>query len=84
MNQAVLREFYGLTLTESRIVNLLFRGLGLQAVSIQLGIKLSTVRTHLHRIFDKTDTSNQAQLVSLLAQGLATVSSDSVSSPPYN
>jgi DNA-binding CsgD family transcriptional regulator len=34
-------------------------------------VKVSTVRTQLHRIFEKTNTRNQAQLVRLIAENIA-------------
>jgi DNA-binding CsgD family transcriptional regulator len=40
---------------------------GLQEVAPVLGISATTVKTHLQRIFAKTDTGRQADLVKLVA-----------------
>ncbi|WP_246687297.1 LuxR C-terminal-related transcriptional regulator [Mesorhizobium sp. B2-5-9] len=43
------------------------RGEGLQAVADEVGISLTTVRTHLQHVFEKTETRRQAELVRLIA-----------------
>jgi DNA-binding CsgD family transcriptional regulator len=43
---------------------------GVPDVANMLGISQATVKTHLQRIFDKTGTARQADLVKLIA-GLA-------------
>jgi DNA-binding CsgD family transcriptional regulator len=40
---------------------------GVRETSDALGIGESTVKTHLHRVFSKTGTSRQADLVKLVA-----------------
>jgi DNA-binding CsgD family transcriptional regulator len=42
------------------------RGSSLQAAADRLGIKIATARTHLHRIFVKTGTTRQAELMRLM------------------
>jgi DNA-binding CsgD family transcriptional regulator len=64
----VLREIFGLTFTEAEVALLVARGHGLQAVTESLGVTLSTVRVHLQRVFEKTQTHRQAELVRLLLQ----------------
>ena len=61
---AVLRELFGLTVAEVAVQ--IGRGEGLRAAADRLSIVESTVRTHLARIFGKTGTSRQAELVRLL------------------
>jgi FixJ family two-component response regulator len=39
---------------------------GLKPISADLALSMATVKTHLHHIFDKTDTHRQAELVRLL------------------
>jgi DNA-binding CsgD family transcriptional regulator len=41
-------------------------GADLKEISEELSISLTTVRTHLQHVFDKTDTRRQAELVRLL------------------
>ncbi|MDP3255860.1 helix-turn-helix transcriptional regulator [Bosea sp. (in: a-proteobacteria)] len=60
------RQLFAFTDCESRIASALAGGLSLaQAAGLQ-GIRISTARTHLARIFQKTDTRQQSQLVALL------------------
>jgi DNA-binding CsgD family transcriptional regulator len=51
-----LRSLFSLTRTEARVARGVAAGEGLAAVAESLGIFSSTARTHLHRIFEKTDT----------------------------
>jgi DNA-binding CsgD family transcriptional regulator len=62
----LLRGLYGLTPTEATVASLVSRGEGLSAAASALGIKISTARTHLHRIFDKTGTHRQSELARLI------------------
>jgi DNA-binding CsgD family transcriptional regulator/PAS domain-containing protein len=57
---------FGLTRTEVAFAREIARGDGIQAAADRLGIGRSTARTHLQRIFDKTGTHRQAELVRLL------------------
>jgi DNA-binding CsgD family transcriptional regulator/PAS domain-containing protein len=59
-------RLYGLTGGELRVVLALAQGLGGKEAAEMLGISEPTVRTHLKRIFSKTDTARQADLVRLL------------------
>jgi DNA-binding CsgD family transcriptional regulator len=61
-----LRALYGLTKAEARIVQALLDADRLADVAENLGITLSTVRTHLQRAFEKIDTRRQSELVRLL------------------
>jgi DNA-binding CsgD family transcriptional regulator/PAS domain-containing protein len=63
---ALLRRLYGLTNTEAEVALLLLRCEGLKPIAEELSVSLTTIRTHLQHIFDKTDTHRQAQLVRLL------------------
>lgn len=63
---ALLRGLYGLTPTEATVASLVSNGTGLSAAASALGIKISTARTHLHRIFDKTGTHRQSELARLI------------------
>jgi DNA-binding CsgD family transcriptional regulator/PAS domain-containing protein len=59
-------RLYGLTGAELRVLLALAQGLGGKEAADMLGISEPTVRTHLQRIFSKTDTTRQADLVRLL------------------
>lgn len=57
---------YGLTGGELRVLLALTQGLGAKEAADMLGIGEPTVRTHLQRIFSKTNTTRQADLLRLL------------------
>ena len=59
-------RLYGLTGGEFRVLLALAQGLGAKEAADMLGIGEPTVRTHLQRIFSKTGTSRQAELLLLL------------------
>lgn len=63
---ALLRRLYGLTETEVRVAVLVTRGQGLRPIADELSLSVTTVKTHLRHIFDKTGTGRQAELVRLL------------------
>jgi DNA-binding CsgD family transcriptional regulator len=59
---------YGLTPAEGRLLREISNCRGLLEAAQNLNVTEATARTHLQRIFSKTDTRNQIQLVSLLAK----------------
>jgi len=61
-----LMQLWGLTAAEARVASLLAGGHSLREIADLLEIGFSTVRTHLQRIFMKTDPSRQGDLVRLL------------------
>lgn len=65
------RLIYGLTRTEARLTVHLARGESLADYCVANAVTANTARTHLKRIFEKTGTRRQAQLVSLLSQSPA-------------
>jgi len=66
-----LQRLYGLTRAEAHLALLLARGTRLVEASKILGIRPETARTHVKRIFSKTDTSGQVELVHLLLSHMA-------------
>lgn len=64
----VLQELFGLTAAEAGFAVEIGRGDGIEAAAGRLSISGNTARTHLARIFEKTGTSRQAELVRLLVQ----------------
>lgn len=63
---AILRRLYGLTNMEAEVALRILRCEGLRPVADELAVSLTTIRTHLQHVFDKTDTHRQAELVRLL------------------
>lgn len=65
-SDADLRMIYGLTPTEARVALLLADGHSTRQISETLGIAENTTRTHLKRIFGKTETNRQGSLIKLI------------------
>ena len=61
-----LVDLFGLTRAERRIALALLEGQAPKEIAATLGVSFFTVRGHLVRIFEKTGTSRQAELVRLL------------------
>jgi DNA-binding CsgD family transcriptional regulator/PAS domain-containing protein len=66
-------RLYRLTGGELRVLLALAQGVGGKEAADMLGIGESTVRTHLQRIFAKTGTSRQAELLHLLHNASAPI-----------
>jgi DNA-binding CsgD family transcriptional regulator len=62
-----LRSHFGLTQAQAKLAIEIARGEGLKASTQRLGIAITTGRSHLRRIFEKTDTRRQAELVRLIS-----------------
>ena len=63
----IIRRAYRLTPTELRVLLAIVDSGRVSEVAATLGIAISTVKTHLGRLFSKTGTSRQADLVKLVA-----------------
>ena len=63
----VIARTFGLTLSELRVLLTVAQAGGVAETAETLGIAEATVKTHLHRVFAKTGTARQADLVRLLA-----------------
>ena len=61
-----LQALFGLTPAEARVACATLDGCGLSAVAQRLGIRVTTARTHLQHVFEKTGTTRQSKLVRLL------------------
>lgn len=62
-----IASLFDLTPTETRVLELLIAGRTNDDIAATLGIAISTVRTHLLRIFEKTRTHRQGELIRLIA-----------------
>ncbi|MGB6324318.1 MAG: helix-turn-helix transcriptional regulator, partial [Methylocella sp.] len=56
-------EGFGLTPAETRVLGEIMGGNGLPAAAARLKVSGETVRTHAHRIFEKTGTNRQTELI---------------------
>lgn len=57
---------FGLSPAQLKLAELLALGQDLGAAALELGVSINTVRTQVRRMFEKTDTHNQAALLSRL------------------
>jgi DNA-binding CsgD family transcriptional regulator/PAS domain-containing protein len=67
----LLRRLYGLTAAEAKVAAFVVRGKDVKGICDELRVSPNTVRTHLKRVFEKTNTKRQAELVSLILRGPA-------------
>lgn len=65
--KALLRKVFHLTNAESEVALLILGGNRPQAIADQTSVSVATIKTHIQRIFHKTGTHGQAELVRLLA-----------------
>jgi DNA-binding CsgD family transcriptional regulator len=63
VNEQDLTRLYGLTRGEAALANLIIQGKSIDDAANELFISAHTARTHLKRIFLKTDTHRQPELV---------------------
>jgi DNA-binding CsgD family transcriptional regulator len=64
----LLSQLYSLTPREAELTNKLYRGRTVEESAKELNITYETARTHLRRIYDKTGTSGQTDLLLLLGK----------------
>ncbi|MGX5801266.1 helix-turn-helix transcriptional regulator [Bradyrhizobium sp. Arg314] len=63
---AILTGLFDLSPAEARLASALSSGRTLQAVAAESGITVKSARTYLDRVFQKTGTNRQGQLIALL------------------
>ena len=63
----LISKTFGLTPAESRVLLAIVEVGGIPEVAEALGVAATTVKTHLRRVFEKTGTGRQADLVKLVA-----------------
>jgi len=66
----LLRCHFGLTPAEARLALHLVAGETLRSAEVKLGITYESARTQLKKIFNKTGTSRQAELVVVVLTAL--------------
>lgn len=71
VDRPALQRLYGLTKAEARLAGMLAAGKSLDECAACQCVSRETIRTHLKRIFEKTDTSNRAELMLRLASSVA-------------
>jgi DNA-binding CsgD family transcriptional regulator len=71
-----LRRAFGLTHREAQTAIAVSRGQGLKAAAESMGVALTTARSHLQQAFEKTGTSQQAELAALVHRTLMHVRHD--------
>jgi DNA-binding CsgD family transcriptional regulator len=64
----LLKKLFDLTPKEAEVASKLCAGRTMEQAAGELGMQYETVRTHLRRIFSKTGTSRQTELVILLGK----------------
>lgn len=64
---------FGLTASEARVLKSLLDGKSPGAIAAGQGVSIATVRTHLRRLYEKTATTGQADLVRLIVGAAATL-----------
>lgn len=61
-----MRRRFRFTRTQARLAEMLCEGMRPTHAAETLGVKISTIRTHVGQMYEKTGTHSQAQLVALL------------------
>lgn len=67
-NPAWLRQAFNLSPTEVKLVSYLVDGLTLTEAAMAMEISRGTARNHLKRIFAKTSTNRQSELIAMLSR----------------
>ncbi|MCP3851736.1 MAG: response regulator transcription factor [Gammaproteobacteria bacterium] len=70
-----LMELFALTRSEARLIQPLLIGKSIEESAKDCGLTVSSARTYLKRIFSKTDTNRQAELVSKILLKLSVMHS---------
>jgi DNA-binding CsgD family transcriptional regulator/PAS domain-containing protein len=70
----VFVKHYAISPAECRVLMMLAQGMTVKEASVALGISESTAKTHLKKLFEKTGTSRQAELLMLTMGAIAPAS----------
>jgi DNA-binding CsgD family transcriptional regulator len=66
LSSALLRQHYGLTVRQAEVASRLALGASLNTIENEMGIKITTLRSHLSKAFQKTHTRGQSELIALV------------------
>jgi len=66
LSREVLRQLFDLTPAEAGVAQALAHGEALEDIAMALDVSLHTVKTHLQKLFRKTGTRRQGELVAML------------------
>ena len=66
-SKQLMRSLFDLTAAETRVAGELFKGRTLQEIASDGGVSITTVRTQMRAILEKTGCGRQAELVALLS-----------------
>jgi DNA-binding CsgD family transcriptional regulator len=72
----ILARLHGLSPAEAKVAAEVLEGGSLREIAERLGVTRNTANTHLKRVFEKTGTRRQSDLVRLLALGAATLANE--------
>lgn len=75
LNDDIVATLFGLRPAEAKVASLLADGLNFQQIAQAMEVTEETVRTYSKRVFAKTGTSRQAELVKLVLTSLANLGS---------
>jgi DNA-binding CsgD family transcriptional regulator len=67
---SALEALFALTPAEIRVTSLLVQGRSMEEIAAELGVSLETVRTHVRRVFSKTATNRQGELIALVLRSV--------------
>ena len=73
---SLMRSLFGLIASEATLTAGVLEGKGLELAAQRASMKLNTARSHLKRVFGKTGTGRQAELVRLLLRAVGFVRFD--------
>ena len=68
LSEMLVQQVFGLTPAESAIASLVFQGKSVREIAAIRDISIETVRSHMKRILQKTESNRQAELVAKLAR----------------
>jgi DNA-binding CsgD family transcriptional regulator len=69
----VLQQLFELTPAEAAVSRALAAGSSLEDIAAATGVSVNTVKTHLHRVYGKTSTRRQGELIALIHGSTATL-----------
>lgn len=78
---SALQQLFDLTPAEALVAKSLAEGVSLEEMALAHAVSLNTVKTHVHRIFEKTATKRQGELIALIHGSTATFTGEAYTPP---